>query len=297
MTIFLADIASYQHGLSLASLRPDCIGVFVKVTEGTGYVDPDYVGWRVNSAGLLFGAYHYDTTEDPAAQAAHIAANIGDKSIPLMFDVEKGSGDVAQTLAVAKFAKSLGLNPRLAYLPMWYWEQIGRPDLSGFAKAGLGLIASSYPTSRDGSPAHLYPGDNAAGWGSYGGATPVLYQFTDAADEGGQKIDMNAYRGTLTQLQALLGLNPGTDSSAPPFPGVPLVLRTPYMTGSEVRTWQERMKQRGWSIAVDGSYGPQSQAVCKAFQADSTAHGWPLAQDGIVGPKTWAAAWLRPVSP
>lgn len=293
MTVYIADIASYQHGLSLAALRGDCAGVFVKVTEGTSYVDPDYAGWRATAGELLFGAYHYDTTADPAAQAANIAANIGDKSIPLMFDVEKGSGDLAQTLAVARAAKSLGLNPRLVYLPKWYWEQIGSPDLGGVAALGLGLISSSYPTTRDGSPGALYPGDGGDGWRPYGGATPVLYQFTDAADEGSQQIDMNAFRGTAPQLRALLGLAAG---DYPPFPGVSLVLRIPYMSGSQVRTWQARMKQRGWAIAVDGSYGPQSQGVCEAFQDDSTAHGWPLARDGIVGPRTWAASWQRPVS-
>lgn len=295
MTIFIADIASYQHGLSLAALRADCAGVFVKVTQGVSYVNPDYAGWRATAGELAFGAYHYDTMEDPAAQAAHIAANIGDKSIPLMFDVEKGSGDVAQTAAVARAAKNLGLNPRLVYLPKWYWSSLGSPDLSVLTALGLGLISSEYPTTRDDSPVRLYPGDGADGWRPYGGATPVLYQFTDAADEGGQQIDMNAYRGTLGQLRTLLGF-PAPAGNYPAFPGVDLALRTPYMNGSEVRAWQARMRARGWTIAVDGSYGPQSQAVCKAFQKDSTDHNWPLAQDGVVGPRTWAASWERPVS-
>jgi len=295
MTIFIADIASYQHGLSLGALRPDCAGVFAKATQGTSYVNPDYAGWRATSGELLFGAYHYDTMEDPAAQAAHIAANIENKAIPLMFDVEKGSGDVNQTIAVARAAKSAGLNPRLVYLPRWYWQSLGSPDLRSLTALGLGLISSEYPTTRDGSPVRLYPGDAADGWSPYGGATPVLYQFTDAADEGGQRIDMNAYRGDPGQLRVLLGLA-APAQNYPPFPGVSLELRTPYMTGSEVRVWQSRMKARGWAITVDGSYGPQSQGVCKAFQKDSTDHNWPLAQDGIVGPRTWAASWARPVS-
>lgn len=63
-----------------------------------------------------------------------------------------------------------------------------------------------------------------------------------------------------------------------------------------VKVWQQRMKDRGWNIAVDGFYGQQSHDTCVAFQKDSTAHGWYLHVDGIVGKDTWKATWLRPIS-
>lgn len=68
------------------------------------------------------------------------------------------------------------------------------------------------------------------------------------------------------------------------------------VTGADVTEWQARMAWRGWTIAVDGDYGPQSMAVCTAFQQDSNAHNWPLTVDGEVGQYTWRAAWERPVS-
>lgn len=82
---------------------------------------------------------------------------------------------------------------------------------------------------------------------------------------------------------------PGRDFRYPPADGTDII-------GADVREWQARMQWRGWTITVDGVYGPQSEQVCQAFQADSTAHGWFLVQDGIVGPQTWSAAWERPVS-
>jgi hypothetical protein len=298
MTLFLADIASYQGGLALSRLRPDCVGVFVKATQGTSYVDPYYAGWRqqAQSAGLIFVAYHYVTTDAPAAQAQHIATTIADPGVPLMFDVEQASGNVAQALAVIKACKDAGLNPRVLYLPKWYWAQVGSPDLLPVAEY-VKLTSSAYPTSQSGSPGGLYPGDSAAGWAAYGGVTPTFYQFTDAAIEGGQPVDMNAYRGTLEQLRADLGFAAPTQIY-PPYPGYDLV----YSAGrvelhtNDVSVWQKRMHGRGWSITVDGWYGPKSEVVCKAFQADSTAHNWPLTQDGVVGPLTWKASWLRPVS-
>jgi Putative peptidoglycan binding domain/N-acetylmuramoyl-L-alanine amidase len=78
---------------------------------------------------------------------------------------------------------------------------------------------------------------------------------------------------------------------APPFPGRLLVLETPYMSGSDVHTWQARMQQRGWSLAVDGVYGPVTHGVCLQFQQEKG-----LGADGIVGPITWAAAWTAPVT-
>jgi peptidoglycan hydrolase-like protein with peptidoglycan-binding domain len=62
------------------------------------------------------------------------------------------------------------------------------------------------------------------------------------------------------------------------------------MRGENIRTWQVRMRERGWSITVDGAYGLQSATVCRAFQREHR-----LAVDGIVGPATWRAAWEAPI--
>lgn len=53
-----------------------------------------------------------------------------------------------------------------------------------------------------------------------------------------------------------------------------------------VEQWQAQMKRRGWSIEVDGLYGPQSERVAKAFQLEKG-----LVADGIVGPQTWRVAF------
>jgi hypothetical protein len=60
---------------------------------------------------------------------------------------------------------------------------------------------------------------------------------------------------------------------------------------SHVRVWQQKMKDRGWSLGVDGCYGPESENVCRQFQAEKG-----LSVDGDVGPKTWEATWTAPVT-
>ncbi len=81
---------------------------------------------------------------------------------------------------------------------------------------------------------------------------------------------------------------PPAASGAPAWPG--RYLRN-GSSGSDVRTWQQRMAQRGWSITVDGAFGPQSERVARAFQQEKG-----LQVDGVVGPATWAAAWTAPVT-
>lgn len=221
MTIFGPDISSYQSGLNLSRLT-DAAFVIAKTTEGTYYTDADYQGWRNQAAQLHkpFVWYHFLSGESATAQVQHTAANIGSSTLPGMLDAEPAgsfSPTLAQILAYIDAAHTAGLNLRLVYLPHWYWQQIGSPSLSGLAARGVSLISSQYPGG-SGSAGSLYPGDGAAGWQSYGGMTPLIYQFTNQASDGGQTLDYNAFRGTTAQLVAVLNPNSVTeDDDMPAF--------------------------------------------------------------------------------
>lgn len=65
-----------------------------------------------------------------------------------------------------------------------------------------------------------------------------------------------------------------------------------YSHNADLKVWQARMAARGWAISVDGYYGPQTQAVARAFQSQKG-----LTVDGLIGPVTWGAAWTTPVTP
>ena len=85
-------------------------------------------------------------------------------------------------------------------------------------------------------------------------------------------------------------------ATAPPWPGVLLVN---FHAGDGTSTWQARMAERGWAIAVDDLYGDQSETVCRQFQGEAMAEGHDIgasSPDGIVGPKTWALAWTKPIT-
>jgi peptidoglycan hydrolase-like protein with peptidoglycan-binding domain len=55
-----------------------------------------------------------------------------------------------------------------------------------------------------------------------------------------------------------------------------------------VPSLQYLLRARGHSVAVDGIFGPKTDAAVRAFQQSRN-----LAVDGIVGPKTWTALIIQ----
>ena len=55
-------------------------------------------------------------------------------------------------------------------------------------------------------------------------------------------------------------------------------------TGPYVRQLQETLSKKGFTLKIDGKFGPLTDAYVRQFQRASE-----LEDDGIVGPRTWAA--------
>jgi hypothetical protein len=87
------------------------------------------------------------------------------------------------------------------------------------------------------------------------------------------------------------GSPPAGSGSAPKFHATPYIDQRTNATHPDARSWQQRMRERGWSIGVDGHYGPESERVCRSFQGEKR-----LSVDGKVGPQTWNATWTSPVT-
>jgi len=208
VTIFYPDVSGWNGRIPLNGAAAVC----AKSTEDTSYLNPDY-GYAAAAAaaqGSLFFAYHMLHAGDAAAQAAWCHANTG--AVPLMIDTEATEGSqpgVADVLGFTGAYRAAGGTVHLVYLPGWYWRDIGSPSLAPLAAAGLHLVSSLY-----GAPY----ADDGPGWAPYGGMAPVIWQYTNSQDFGGQQVDFNAYRGTLTQLTALIH---GVSPAAPPGPAQP----------------------------------------------------------------------------
>lgn len=76
---------------------------------------------------------------------------------------------------------------------------------------------------------------------------------------------------------------PTSSGQAPPYPGA--VLRQ-GSKGDNVRVVQQRLSDLGYSLGVDGNFGPGTAKAVVAFQQKQS-----LGSDGIVGPNTWKALW------
>lgn len=114
----------------------------------------------------------------------------------------------------------------------------------------------------------------------------VVYKKSDHTDPG----DYFPWNQFIGLVRAYLGQAPPAPGkpTAPPLPNRLLSYTPgkPMQSGRDIETWQRRLRELGYTIAVDGQFGPMTAAATKVFQRD---HG--LAADGIVGPKSWGAAW------
>ena len=202
ITIFFPDLSHYQAGLRI---QPGTAAVLAKATEGTGFIDASYQDFKNQAAsvGAVFGAYHYLRDGNAYGQAQFCYNVVG--RTPLMLDWEANSGNVSNAVSFITAYRSLGGIINLYYLPHWYWQgTLGSPSLLPLNNLGLGLVSSNYTTYSDSGP----------GWNSYGGATPVQWQYSDNYPYGGQHVDFNAFRGSQAEYAQLLG-------ATTPFPPAP----------------------------------------------------------------------------
>jgi hypothetical protein len=91
------------------------------------------------------------------------------------------------------------------YAPSWaYGNTIPQP---------WPLWQSSYGTNLPGHYLERYPGDSSSRWNAYSGRAPVILQYGSSLNIGSQAgCDANAFRGTLKQLQALIGIQVDAES-------------------------------------------------------------------------------------
>lgn len=82
------DISSWQSGIDLSKVP--CDFVIIKATQGTSYVNPDLLrAYRqARECGKLIGIYHYAAGGDPAAEAEHFLANVGNDIGSVVFALD-----------------------------------------------------------------------------------------------------------------------------------------------------------------------------------------------------------------
>lgn len=103
------------------------------------------------------------------------------------------------------------------------------------------------------------------------------------------------YGATILAVYARLVRRAGPPSPAPVAvvagaPPLPAVVRA-GSRGDAVRQVQQRLRDRGWRLTVNGVFDATTDRVVRKFQKEKG-----LVADGVVGPKTWTALWRSPVT-
>jgi hypothetical protein len=201
VTLRFPDVSQYTPNVDPA-LYPILIA---RATLSDRVADPTYATFKAKSAGAgtVFAAYHWLNHGNLAAQARWCFQHVG-PDVPVMIDAEDVAGNtgyagpltVADVTGFAAQYRALGGIASLVYLPFWYWSgAMGAPhQLDQLTAAGLGLVSSNYPNAG-------YT-DNGPGWATYypGAPVPVQWQYTSTP------IDMNAFKGTVADYAALIGM-------------------------------------------------------------------------------------------
>jgi peptidoglycan hydrolase-like protein with peptidoglycan-binding domain len=78
----------------------------------------------------------------------------------------------------------------------------------------------------------------------------------------------------------------GQSDSADPAPSYPGAALRQGSKGANVRTVQQQLSDLGYSLSVDGNFGPGTAQAVRAFQQKNN-----LGTDGVVGPNTWKTLW------
>lgn len=299
MTLYGVDIhPQYQAGISIEQIRAEGFDFMaVKLSEATAtFGGLDWIR-RGQACGLLSLGYHYLRPGNETGQAVVFCQQLAAAGgVPGMLDAEAITA-VGQTptLTVAGIHRFLdacasnGTRVPLLYLPRWYWQRMGSPDLTGLPT----LWASSY-VAGTGYASVLYEAVTPSSWAAYGGLPVSVLQFTDRALVNGQRIDADAFLGTRDDFTKLIGPNSPPPPAPPPAPdpgpgAIPLVeYGQTNDTVLHLQAFMNRVFPAYSHLPVTGLYGDMTAAVIREFQRRSGIVGG----DGMnVGVQTRSALY------
>lgn len=195
------DVSHYQGTIDWEEVaKAGMAFVFIKATEGTSEVDPEFeTNWSgAKAAGLLRGAYHFfQPSEDPQQQAEHFLSVVqtvpGD--LPPVLDVET-PGDASEILAGVQ-AWLTAVEQATAKAPILYtsptfWNGLGI-SASGFSRFPLWVAEYGVTTPK-----------TTEGWTAW-----TFWQFSESGEVSGIQgtVDLDLFQGTLSELQQMADLN------------------------------------------------------------------------------------------
>jgi GH25 family lysozyme M1 (1,4-beta-N-acetylmuramidase) len=197
----VVDISHHNGNVNLQLAKADgIIGVIHKATQGTTILDPMYVTNRTQAQneGLLWGAYHFGTGGDGAAQAQYFLHVVGTyENTLLVLDFEQNTGGASMSLEDAR-AFVTEVNEVTGRYPGFYSGSYIK-QLLGSAKDPV--LAQCWLWLPEYGPTPVVP----ANWPTW-----TMWQYTDGnygpqphSVNGIGNCDRDKFNGTEAQLQTL----------------------------------------------------------------------------------------------
>jgi hypothetical protein len=187
------------------------------------------------------------------------------------------------------------------------WKDGYRQDCSGYVSMALGLgqpglntvgLADSRVTTRLSSVSQLKKGDLLIDYSTTDGDFRHVVIFEKWADTSHSAYWAYEQRGTYgtthRQLRYGIGsdnydpfrpvkLGDGGDGGQLPSPAVSWPILQSDSQGADVRSAQQLLTARGYTVEADGIFGPKTRSAVIQFQESRS-----LAADGVIGPNTWS---------
>jgi len=201
----VVDISHHNGNVDLGKAQAaGIVGVIHKATQGTSMVDNMYDQNRQKAvaAGLLWGAYHFGTQADGAAQADFFLskANADDQTL-LVLDFEP-NGNATMTLNQAR-AFILRIKEVTGRFPGLYSGSLIKEQLGNQLPHPLFAQCFLWLAQYGPAPTHI-----PATWPAW-----TMWQYTDGnvgpqphTVDGIGNCDRDQFNGTLEQLQQLWGV-------------------------------------------------------------------------------------------
>ena len=197
----VVDLSHHNGNVNLQLAKADgIVGVIHKATQGTTIVDPMYQTNRTQavSAGLLWGAYHFGTGGDGAAQAQYFLSVVKTfENTLLVLDFEQNTGGASMSLDDAR-AFVTEVNEVTGRYPGFYSGSYIK-QLLGSAKDPV--LAQCWLWLPEYGPTPVVP----ANWPTW-----TMWQYTDGnfgpephSVNGIGACDRDKFNGTEDQLQTL----------------------------------------------------------------------------------------------
>ena len=204
----VVDISHHNGNIDLGKAKAaGIVGVIHKATQGTSMADNMYQQNRTKAqaAGLLWGAYHFATLGDGAAQADFFLSKAGaDPQTLLVLDFEP-NGNSTMTLDQARAFVSR-INDVTGRFPGFYSGSLIKQLLGG--KPADPLLSQCFLWLAQYGPA---PKNIPATWPTW-----TMWQYTDGvlgpqphSVDGIGNCDRDQFNGTIEALQKLWGVATG----------------------------------------------------------------------------------------